>query len=115
LRSYVRALQRALGDERLTAKRQNETIDFLDWAKHYIDQLDPLCATPHDADMKSERPSYYAASETKLNEVLSRLLGQRWEQAFKMGAREEPGAPESNLGEDDDEGALLESSLEDAE
>jgi hypothetical protein len=47
-------------------------------------------------------------------EVLSRLLGQRWEEAFKMGASEES-APESDLGEDDDEGALLGSSLHDAE
>jgi hypothetical protein len=40
LRSYLRVLQRTLGSERLTAKRQTETIDFLDWARHYIDQLD---------------------------------------------------------------------------
>jgi len=32
LRAYVRALQRALAEERLTAKRRTETIDFLDWA-----------------------------------------------------------------------------------
>lgn len=39
--------------------------------------------------MKSERPSYYTPPETKLNEVLARLLGQRWEKAFKLGTPEE--------------------------
>jgi hypothetical protein len=111
LRSYVRALQRTLGDERLTAKRQTETIDFLDWAAHYTDQLDPLCATPHDPDMKSERPGYYTPPETKLDEVLSRLLGQRWERAFKIGASQSE-ERESEV-EDDDE-ALVESSPHDA-
>jgi hypothetical protein len=77
LRSYLRALQRGLGSERLTAKRQPETVDFLDWARHYVDQLDPLSTTPHDRDMKSEQPDYYTPPETKLNEVLARLLGQR--------------------------------------
>jgi hypothetical protein len=82
-------LQRALGSQRLTAKRQTETVDFMEWARHYVDQLDALCTSPHDPDMKSERPSYYTPPETKLNEVLARLLGQRWEEAFKLGAPEE--------------------------
>jgi len=110
LRSYVRALQRALGSERLTAKRQTETVDFLEWARHYIDQLDPLCPSPHDPDMKSERPNYYTPPETKLNDVLARLLGQRWEEAFKLGKPEET-KPERSaasylFGDDDDELAL---------
>ena len=51
LRSYLRALRRTVekeGLQGLVAKRQEETVDFLAWAQHYVDQLDPLCMTPHD-------------------------------------------------------------------
>jgi hypothetical protein len=90
LRSYPRALRRAVGDVTLQAKRQDETVDFLEWAKYYIDQLDPLCPAPHDPDMMADRPGYYSPPETKVNELLGRLLGQSWEDAFKIGTSEEP-------------------------
>jgi hypothetical protein len=69
LRSYLRALRRAVGDVTLQAKRQDETVDFLEWAKYYIDQLDPLCPAPHDPDMMADRPGYYSPPETKVNEL----------------------------------------------
>jgi len=85
LRSYVRALRRALGTERLMAKRQTETVDFLEWAGHYLDQLDPLCASPHDEDLKAERPGYYTPPETKLNEVLAAIQEQSLTRHPKLG------------------------------
>jgi hypothetical protein len=63
--------------------------------------------------MKSEGPGYYTPPETKLDAVLSRLLGQRWENAFKIGASESEDR-DSEVDEDDDE-ALVGSSLSDAE
>ena len=88
LRSYLRALRRALdksGVEGLVAKRQEETVDFLAWAQHYVDQLDPLCATPHDPDFESERPGYYSPTDKQVHETLDRLLGNHWSDVYKIG------------------------------
>jgi hypothetical protein len=88
LRSYLRALRRALdrdGTKGLVAKRQEETVDFLAWAQHYVDQLDPLCATPHDADFEDDRAGYYSPVDKEVNEMLDRLLGNHWSDAFKVG------------------------------
>jgi hypothetical protein len=87
LRSYLRALQRALnkgGVAGLVAKRQEETVDFLAWAQHYVDQLDPLCATPHDPDFETEHPGYYSPTDKQVDETLDRLLGNRWSDAYKI-------------------------------
>lgn len=88
LRSYVRALRRTVereGLQGLVAKRQEETIDFLAWAQHYVDQLDPLCTTPHDPDFVAERPGYYMSADKQVNETLDRLLGNHWNESFKVG------------------------------
>lgn len=88
LRSYLRALRRALdreGTQGLVAKRQEETVDFLEWAQHYVDQLDPLCNAPHDPDLETERPGYYSPADKQVNETLDRLLGNHWSDAFKVG------------------------------
>ena len=95
LRSYVRALRRTVereGLQGLVAKRQEETVDFLAWAQHYVDQLDPLCTTPHDADFETERPGYYMSADKQVHETLDRLLGNHWSEAFKIGRypRDEP-------------------------
>jgi hypothetical protein len=73
------------GLQGLVAKRQKETVDFLAWAQHYVDQLDPLCATPHDADFEAERPGYYMPADKTVDETLDRLLGNHWNDAFKIG------------------------------
>ena len=89
LRSYLRAQRRALGETKLQATRQGLAIDFLEWAQHYVDQLDPLSCTPHDTDMKEDRSSYGCGPE-KLQQTLSRLLGRDWQQAWKMGKAAPP-------------------------
>ncbi len=95
LRSYLRALRRALGNQSLTVKRQDETVDFLEWAQHYVDQLDPLCPTPHDPDLKADQNGYYTPPDAKVDAALSRLLGQHWENAFKIGESERPEGDDS--------------------
>ena len=88
LRSYLRALRRALdrdGTKGLVAKRQEETVDFLAWAQHYVDQLDPLCATLHDPDLETEHSGFYSSRDKNVNETLDRLFGNRWSEAFKVG------------------------------
>lgn len=54
LRSYLRSLKRALGERKVEASLDKEPIDFLAWAARYVDQLDPLASTPHDADLMDE-------------------------------------------------------------
>ena len=49
LRSYLRALKRALGEQTVEASLEKQPVDFLAWAAHYVDQLDPLSPSPHDA------------------------------------------------------------------
>lgn len=49
-----------------------------------LDQLDPLCATPHDADFEDDRAGYYSPVDKDVNEVLDRLLGNHWSDAFKV-------------------------------
>lgn len=88
LRSYLRALRRTVekeGLQGLVAKRQEEPVDFLAWAQHYVDQLDPLCTTPHDPDFETERRGYYMSADKQVHETLDRLLGNHWSDAFKIG------------------------------
>lgn len=51
LHRYIRVARRALGEERITAQRGKEPVDFFAWAQSYVDQLDPLHPTPRNADL----------------------------------------------------------------
>ncbi|MGH8175258.1 MAG: hypothetical protein ACREV5_03225 [Steroidobacter sp.] len=108
LRSYLRAQRRALGETKLQATRQGVAIDFLEWAQHYVDQLDPLSHTPHDTEMKEDRSSYGYGPE-KVQQTLSRLLGRDWQEAWKMG-KTAPRTPRPTssfvYGGSDDEGTV---------
>jgi hypothetical protein len=78
LRSYLRALRRKLDGRQLEASLLDRNVDFVTWIEHYIDQLDPLTTTPHDADLEDERPTYGSAGDG-VDETLSRLLGREWQ------------------------------------
>jgi hypothetical protein len=106
LRSYVRAVRKSVGDTRLEARLQNEHVDFVAWAEHYIDQLDPLTTTPHDPDLEEERPMYRSTSEG-VQESVSRLLGREWQTAWKnseCGSERRESLRVSPNGEDDMDG-----------
>ena len=77
LRRYLRALRRAPG---------STPPSFLDWAEHYINQLDPLHATPRDPDCARPRDVYYRSDEKLFTEELNRLLGRDWERTEKTSA-----------------------------
>lgn len=83
LRAYLRAVRRALGNQTLQASLQGEKVDFIAWAEHYLDQLDPLSTVPHDSDLKQDRSFRYGSDET-LHRTLSRLLGLNWQDSLKM-------------------------------
>lgn len=84
LRSYLRALKRALGEQTVEASLEKQPVDFLAWAVRYVDQLDPLSPTPHDADLMDESLRKYG-SEEGVRQTLSRLMGRHWQEAWKMG------------------------------
>ena len=84
LRRYLRAARRATGPNTITAKLQAESIDFLAWAEHYIDQLDPLNPVPHDPDLGEPDRPYYVRDESLLKNALLRLTGASWESATKI-------------------------------
>ena len=84
LRRYLRAARRVPGDVTFTAELQGKPTDFLAWADHYVNQLDPLHPEPRDPDFAHERTFQYGADEKRLQEELHRLSGHAWERASKL-------------------------------
>jgi hypothetical protein len=101
LRRYVRAARRALGAESITLDLDGKPIDFLAWAEHYVDQLDPLSATDHDTDLTPERSYYSDSDRDRLQGELRRLSGHTWDRALKLVA--EPTETDDDPSDDDDE------------
>ena len=87
LRRYLRAARRALCDNTFNVDLQGKPTDFLAWAEHYVNQLDPLYAEPRDPDFAHERTFQVGADEKRLQEELQRLSGHTWERASKLLAR----------------------------
>jgi hypothetical protein len=75
LRRYVYAARRAVGSDRIEAKFRDQSIDFLDWAAAYIDQLDPLSDSARNPDQLPEPTHYYRSDEETLKKTLLRLFG----------------------------------------
>jgi hypothetical protein len=88
LRSYLSALKKTAGSRKIEAVLDSSPIDFVVWAQHYIDQLDPLSKQPHDLDLMDERLSSYGRREEGIRETLSRLMGRHWQESWKIS---EPG------------------------
>jgi hypothetical protein len=101
LRRYVRAARRALGAESITLDLDGKPIDFLAWAEHYIDQLDPLSATDHDSDLTPERSYHSDSDRDRLQGELRRLSGHTWDRALKLVA--EPTETDDDPNDDEDE------------
>jgi hypothetical protein len=101
LRRYVRAARRALGAESITLNLDGKPIDFLAWAEHYVDQLDPLSATDHDSDLTPERSYYSDSDRDRLQGELRRLSGHTWDRALKLVA--EPTETDDDPIDDEDE------------
>ena len=61
LRRYLRAARRALGDRPHTVDLDGTPTDFLSWAEHYVNQLDPLTSNRTISILMHEtpHPSYY--------------------------------------------------------
>jgi len=83
LRSYLRALKRTMWGEKLETIVDEKHVDFLSWAMHYVDQLDPHSATPHDPDLMDEGLQGYRTDEG-IRQTLSRLMGRHWQETWKI-------------------------------
>jgi hypothetical protein len=73
LRSYIRAAKRATGSRPVKAMLQQQSLDFLDWASSYADQLDPLSPVPRNPDQTPQR-SMYGDEDAALKSTLHRLF-----------------------------------------
>jgi hypothetical protein len=75
LRRYVQAGRRAVGGNRIEAKFRDQSIDFLDWAAAYVDQLDPLSGTSRNPDQLPEPDRYCRSAGDSFNKTLLRFFG----------------------------------------
>jgi hypothetical protein len=82
LRRYLRALRRVAGEGRLQSTLGDEKVDFLLWAEKYVDQLDPLHATPRIPEMMPESRWSYG-NDSEAQNLMARLLGRYWHQSVK--------------------------------
>jgi hypothetical protein len=86
--------RRAVGPDRIEAKFRDQPIDFLDWASAYVDQLDPLSATPRDPDQLPE-PNYYRSDDDALKKTQLRLFGFDCRTPFKLADQSEANGREN--------------------
>jgi hypothetical protein len=67
-------------------KSANGPLDFLAWAEHYVNQLDPLHPEPRDTDFAHGRRFEYGADGKRTQEEQHRLSGHAWESTTKLVA-----------------------------
>jgi hypothetical protein len=100
LRRYVRAARRTLGEQHLQVPFRDQSIDFLDWATAYVDQLDPLSASPRNPDQGPTRPDYPYPNEDAFKRLLLRVTGFDGRPGPKLATTEND---RDNLTEDEDD------------
>jgi hypothetical protein len=67
-----------------TVDLQGQPTDFIRWAEHYVNQLDPLHPEPRGPDFAHERTFQVGADEKRAQEELQRLLGHTCEHGLKL-------------------------------
>jgi hypothetical protein len=63
---------------------EGRSTDFLDWAEHYVEQLDPLSSISHDPVLTPARSYFPGGDGDRLQAELRRLLGHSWHLAQKI-------------------------------
>jgi len=92
LRAYLRALHRRFPLGSLKARFRDTTVDFFDWAQHYLQQVDPLNPGPRKSNLKEFGRHSRLASET-----LARLIGDHWRNASRFEEAPEPAAADIDV------------------
>jgi len=95
LRRYIRAARDALGGEVLPARFRDKTIDYLDWAERYVNQLDPLERPLRSGEFEASSTYHFQNDLDRMKKSFGRLLGADWAEAFKLGQDYAP-EPESD-------------------
>lgn len=95
LRRYIHAARRALAAETITGAPNarasirvrflKETVDFLDWAEVYVNQLDPLSPEPRAGEFLRNGSYHYVTDIDRIKAAFARLLGSDWYAAWKLG------------------------------
>lgn len=85
LRRYIRAARKALGAETIRVRFGDRSINYLDWAEAYVDQLDPLNSEARSAEFV-KHTGYYVNDLDRIKAAYGRLLGSEWMEAWKLGA-----------------------------
>jgi len=85
LRRYIHAARRTLGVSRVQVPFRDQSIDFLDWATGYVDQLDPLSASPYNPDQGPEPTDYPRMNEEAFRNLFLRVTGFDGRIARKLG------------------------------
>lgn len=85
LRRYIREARRTLGSQVLQARFRDATVDFLEWAEAYVDQLDPLRAARRTGEFDETSTYRYHTDLDRMKSAFGRLLGTEWPDAFKVG------------------------------
>jgi hypothetical protein len=62
-------------NKRVQVSFRDQSIDFLDWAAAYVDQLDPLSASPRNPDQGPEPTDYPRMNEDAFRSLLLRATG----------------------------------------
>lgn len=90
LRRYIREARRRLGRVALRARFRDQTVDFLDWAEAYVDQLDPLQERRRTGEFEASPTYHYQTDLDRMKDAFGRLLGAEWARAFKFGTQYAP-------------------------
>lgn len=84
LRRYIQAARKTLGPRVLPATFRNDTVDFLDWAQTYVNQLDPLHAAERTGEFEESSTHHFQNDLDRMKKAFGRLLGGDWTDAWKV-------------------------------
>jgi hypothetical protein len=108
LRRYVRAARHSLGARVIERRFLDKQIDFLQWAENYIEQIDPLTATPRNPDQWPEHKGYVCADEAAFKNLLLRVTGFDGHTAQKLNYIDACQSDDSLDDDDDDQAMFME-------
>jgi hypothetical protein len=84
LRRYIQAARRATRSRPVRLPFIDGTVDFLEWATNYVNQLDSLSNVPKNPDQWPEPSSYVYADDNAMKRWLVRLSGFDGQETRKL-------------------------------
>jgi hypothetical protein len=64
---------------------RDETIDYLDWAERYVNELDPLARASRSGEFEESSTYHFQNDLDRMKKSFGRILGADWDKAFKLG------------------------------